>query len=166
MRLAWLIAPALLAALAGCGSRHPDEQSELHFEMQADTVRLSEGPRVLDGVESAREAGGALRMRGRVALPDGSRIQISVFRHGEDQLLARVQVTTESHRFESTPIAGPRGPLPRDAYRIEYLALFNAAWQTPEVMRATDDGRALRGPGITRDRIGGAAFYLIEERTL
>jgi hypothetical protein len=33
-------------------------------------------------------------------------------------------------------------------------------------MRATHDGKDLRGPGITRDRAGGAAFYLVEERRL
>ena len=167
MRLALWVAPALLCVLAGCSSRQKnDETSELHFDMQADTVHLSEGPRVLEGVEATRERGGALRMRGHLAFPDGARIEISVYRHDEDELLGRVQVLTESQRFESPPIMGSNGPLPRGAYRIEYRALFNAAWQSPDVMRRTDDGRTLRGPGITRDRIGGAAFYLIEERTL
>jgi hypothetical protein len=165
MRLAWGV-PVLLVVLAGCTPKHEDKASELHFDMQADTLHLSEGPRVLDGVETTREAGGALRMRGRFAFPDGARIQISVYRHGEDALLGRVQVLVESQRFESPPIMGVRGPLPRAAYRIEYQALFNPAWQSPDVMRATDDGRALRGPGMTRDRLGAAAFYLIEERTL
>jgi hypothetical protein len=63
-------------------------------------------------------------------------------------------------------LAGPEGPLPRGTYRIEYLALFNRAWQSEDVMRRTNDGRSLRGPGISRDRVGGASFYLIEERTL
>ena len=94
------------------------------------------------------------------------RIQISLYRHGTKDLISRVQVRVADHRFETPPIVGEHGPLPRGNYRFEYLALFNDAWQTADVMRATHDGRNLRGPGITRDRVGGAAFYLVEERTL
>ncbi len=166
MNSAWWMVPLLLSLLAGCSPKQEAQDPELRFEMQADTVHLAEGPKVLDGVEAVREPGGALRMRGRLAFPDGTRIQISVYRRGEEDLLGRVQVLTADRQFASPPIMGNRGPLPRGRYRIEYQALFNAAWQSPDVMHVTDDGRTLRGPGITRDRQGSAAFYLIEERTL
>ena len=57
---------------------------------------------------------------------------------GNERNARRVQVIVDDHRFESPPIVGPRGPLPTGAYRFEYLALFNDAWQTPEVLRATE----------------------------
>jgi hypothetical protein len=107
-----------------------------------------------------------LRVRGRVSFPDGVRIQVSIYPKGSKQLLNRVQVIVREHRFDSPPILGPQGPLPRAAYRVEYLALFNDAWQGADVMRRIAGGRDLRGPGVTRDRVGGAAFYLVEERTL
>jgi hypothetical protein len=93
-------------------------------------------------------------------------LQISLYPHGTEDLAGRVQVVVQHHRFETPPVIGSTGPLPRGRYRVEYLALFNAAWQTPDVMRVTHDGKDLRGPGITRDRAGGAAFYLVEERRL
>jgi len=166
MRPAWILAAALLCVMAGCGQKRQSETPELKFEMQADTASLSTGAPLLNRVEAYRVSGGALRMRGDVTLPDGVRLQISVYPHGEEQLLGRVQVVTENRRFDSPPLVGPGGPLPRGAYRIEYLALFNPAWQTEDVLRRTDNGRGIRGPGVTRDRVGGAAFYLIEERTL
>ena len=105
-------------------------------------------------------------MHGAVELPEGTRLQVSIFRSGTRDLLARVQVIVHDRHFDSTPIVGPHGPLPAGRYRVEYLALFNPAWQSEEVLERTDQGRQLRGPGITRDRAGGAAFYLTEERQL
>ena len=61
---------------------------------------------------------------------------------------------------------GSRGPLPVDLYRFDVLAHFNPAWQPEQVMRATHDGRSLRGPGITRGTGGQPAFFLREERRL
>jgi len=166
MRRAWILALTLLFAVAGCGQRHDEQASALHFEQQADTTNLSSGRPVLERVEPARTDNGVLRVRGDVALPDGVRLQISLYPHGTEDLVGRVQVVVQNHRFETPPMIGRDGPLPRGRYRVEYLALFNAAWQTPDVMRTTDDGKNLRGPGVTRDRVGGAAFYLVEERRL
>ena len=63
-------------------------------------------------------------------------------------------------------IEATRGPLPVDLYRFDVLAHFNPAWQPEQVMRATHDGRSLRGPGITRGTGGQPAFFLREERRL
>ena len=166
MKRAWMVALIALAPLAGCGQRREQATPELKFEQLGDTAGLSQGKPLLTRIEPYRMPGGTLRVRGEVEFPDGVRLQISLFRSGTKQLLARVQVVVEGHRFDSPPIMGTSGPLPRGPYRFEYLALFNEAWQTPEVMRLTNEGRDLRGPGVSRDRVGGAAFYLVEERTL
>ena len=155
-----------LLALSGCGKQHEQASPELTFERQDDTTGLSRGGPLLNRIEPYRTANGTLRVRGDVAFPDGVRIQITLYPKGSNQILSRVQVVVDRHRFESPPIVGAGGPLPRGVYRFEYLALFNDAWQTPEVMRRIDGGRGLRGPGVTRDRVGAAAFYLAEERAL
>ncbi len=166
MTRAWVVALVVLASLAGCGQRREQATPELKFEPLADTAALSRGKPLLTRIEPYRMPGGMLRVRGEVDFPDGVRMQISMYRSHTKVLLARVQVVVEGHRFDSPPIMGADGPLPNGPYRFEYLALFNEAWQTPDVMRLTNDGRDLRGPGVARDRVGGAAFYLVEERTL
>ena len=155
-----------LAALSGCGGKEEQAPTPLTFEELSDTAALSKGKPLLDKIEPYREANGVLRVRGQVLFPDGVRIQISLYTKDTQQLLKRVQVIVEDHHFVSPPMLGAEGPLPGGEYRFEYMALFNAAWQTPGVMRRTDAGRNLRGPGVTRDRVGGAAFYLIEERRI
>jgi len=159
-----LIAAASLAA--GCGRHEQQQTPKLTFEMQRDTAGLSQGKPLLERIEPFRASNGALRVRGDVGFPDGVRIQISLYRKGTNQMLSCVQVSVDHRHFETPPILGASGPLPHGAYRFEYMSLFNEAWQTPDVLRGTDAGRSLRGPGMTRDRVGGAAFYLVEERTL
>jgi len=159
---------ATLLSLQGCGRKQPEPSHDLSFEnvREPDTSGLSKGRPLINTVEAYRGGSGVLRVRGRVSFPDGVRIQVSIYPQGSKQLVNRLQVIVQDHRFESPPIIGPQGPLPRATYRIEYLALFNDAWQGEAVMRRIDGGRDLRGPGITRDRVGGAAFYLVEERAL
>jgi len=79
--------------------------------------------------------------------------------------LAMLQVTLLGGTFDSPPIIGERGPLPKDRYTIEISAQFLPGWQPESVLRATDRGRALRGPGITRTRAGDAMLFLVEEMT-
>jgi hypothetical protein len=157
---------ALCAVLAGCGGGKSREASELSFEELRDTTGLSRGAPLLRTVEAYRMPNGVLRVRGRLDFPDGTRIEASIHRMDTNEMVARVQMPVQNERFESPPIIGPQGPLPRARYRIRYLALFNSAWQPPEVLAATDDGRRLRGPGIARDRAGGSVFTLTEEREL
>lgn len=153
-------------ALAGCGQRHEQASGDLTFERLDDTTGLSQGGPLIRRIEPYRTANGTLRVKGEVDFPDGVRIQISLYPRGSKRMLNRVQVIVAGRHFESPPIIGASGALPPGTYRFEYLALFNDAWQTPEVMRRIDGGRRLRGPGVTRDRVGGAAFYLVEERLL
>jgi hypothetical protein len=166
MRRAWVLALVAVVSIAGCGRRREQPAPELKLEPLGDTAGLSKGEPLLNRIEPYRVSNGVLRVRGNVNFPDGVRIQISMYRKGTNEMLSRVQVVVDNHRFDSPPIIGHEGPLPHGRYRFEYLALFNEAWQSKDVMRRTDNGRALRGPGVTRDRVGGAAFYLVEERTL
>src|SRR6185503_4207627 len=153
MRRAWVLALAVVVLAAGCGKRER-KSSELQFELQSDTAGLSEGKPLLTRIEPYRMDNGALRVRGQVGFPDGVRLQISIFRKGTKDMVGRVQVVIENHRFDTPPILSDGRPLPHGGYRFEYLSLFNEAWQGEEVMRRTREGQGLRGPGITRDRLG------------
>ena len=161
-----LVLMAAAACSAGCGGGEDKAPPALTFEQLSDTASLSQGKPLLDKIEPYREANGVLRVRGTVSFPDGVRLQISISDKDTKALVKRVQVVVEDHHFVSPPMMGDHGPLPTGLYLFEYMALFNEAWQTPDVMRRTDNGRSLRGPGVSRDRIGGAAFYLVEERAI
>lgn len=158
-------ATVLLVLLAGCGGE-PRRSSELSFERLGDTTGLSRGAPLLAGFEPYRMDNGALRVRGKLAFPDGTRLQVAVKRPGENVTVQMVQVNVEDGQFDSPPMLGERGPLPKERYTFELTALFTPEWQSPQVLRATDDGRALKGPGIGRTKQGVASFRLIEERTL
>jgi hypothetical protein len=160
-----LLAAILAAGAAGCGGKRAHE-SRMSFEDLSDTTGLSRGAPLLTSFAPARITGDALLVRGTADLPDGTRLQISVTTPEAKQALAVVQVTVLGRAFETPAIFGPRGPLPPGLYRFEVLAHFNPAWQPERVLRATDDGRKLRGPGVTRGTGGEAAFYLREERRL
>jgi hypothetical protein len=161
-------APALLAGvlllslLSGCG-RKAEQSAPLSFEEISDTTGLSRGAPVLTAFEPYRLPGGAMRVRGTAELPDGTRLQVSIVRVATGEAVQVVQVTLQDGAFETAPFMGPRGPLPEDLYRFDVLAHFNPAWQPERVLRATDGGRSLRGPGITRGTAGQPAFFLHEE---
>jgi hypothetical protein len=165
MRRILFVTLALAVAVAGCGGGRPKD-SALTIEELSDTTGLSRGAPLLRGFEPYRMANGVLRVRGTLDFPDDTRIQISVLQQRTGALLYRVQMDVRNRRFDSPPIIGARGPLPEDDYRFEVLAHFNDAWQPARVLAETDQGRALRGPGITRGRNGEAAFLLVEERRL
>lgn len=154
------------AMLTGCSGRHEPEDQPLTFEERRDTTGLSAGAPLLTRVEPYREPNDALRVRGRLNLPNGTRVELSIYRGDNPEMVYRLHVIVRNGRFESPPVLPGGKPLSPGRYRFEYFTLFNPAWQTPEVLRATSDGRALRGPGVTRDQAGGAAFFLVEERTL
>ncbi len=162
---ALLLGVLLLAAPAGC-NRRPARDTALDFEELSDTTGLSRGEPILTSFEPYRITGQALRVRGTASLPDGARLQVSVVRVATGETVLVAQMTVEDKAFETAPLWGPRGPLPVDLYRFDLLAHFNSAWQPEQVLRATHDGRSLRGPGITRGTGGQPAFFLREERRL
>lgn len=162
---ALLLGAILLVGPSGC-SRRQARDAALSFEDLSDTTGLARGAPILTSFEPYRITGRALRVRGTASLPDGTRLQVSIVRVATGETLMIAQVTVEDRAFETAPLVGPRGPFPEDLYRFDVLAHFNPAWQPEPVLRATHDGRSLRGPGITRGTGGQAAFFLREERRL
>jgi hypothetical protein len=159
MRLGWLL-PLTLIALTGCGNGGKGRSSALEFEQLADTTGIARGEPLLTGFEPYRMSNGAMRVRGTVGFPDGTRLQVAIYRKPSRLMVQSVQVTILNGAFDSPPVIGERGPLPLDDYHFELRSFFDDSWQSASVLRATDDGRTLRGPGITRDRLGRAAFLL------
>lgn len=161
---------ALLAVLAlavtGCGGNRPPNDQPLSFEELTDTTGLSKGVDLVRDFEPYRLGGGALRIRGRVNLPDDTRLQVSILRPPGDRVVLRCQVVVQDGRFDSSPLVSSAGPLPVADYRFEVLAHFNDAWQPPHVLRDTDQGRTLRGPGMTRGIHGEAVFRLVEAKRI
>jgi hypothetical protein len=160
-----LLFALLLAGPVGCGRRQARD-SALSFEELSDTTGLARGAPILTSFDPYRITGQALRVRGRADLPDGTRLQVSIVRVATGETVLVAQMTVEDGAFETAPLMSPRGPFPVDLYRFDVLAHFNPAWQPERVLRATHDGRSLRGPGITRNRGGQPAFFLREERRL
>jgi hypothetical protein len=156
-----------LVLLGGCGKGDDGgaRQGDLTFQRLADTTGLSAGDPIVESFEAYRMDSGALRVKGRARLPDGTRIRVTIRRPGRRDVLALVQVELSEGAFDSPPIIGSKAPLPKDDYEFEISAQFTPDWQPAAVLRATDSGRSLRGPGITRTQVGGAMLYLVEEMT-
>ena len=153
---------SLVLFAAGCGGEKK-EAPPLTLEVLPDTAGLSQGGPIVDSLAVERLDAGPLRVSGRVHLPDGTRLQVAIRRPGGRSALAMTQVIVNGGRFESPPMVGDQGPLPPGKYRFEILAHFTPDWQSADVLRSTDEGRTLRGPGITRSRQGNAAFFMVEE---
>jgi hypothetical protein len=165
MRRAWVLAVAWLA-VAGCGRAEKAKRSEVSFETLSDTSGLAQGATLLTDFEPYRLPNGLVRVRGTVALPEGTRLQVSIYRKRDHAMVARLQTLVNQSRFDSPPVLGPRGPLPTDLYEFELLTFFSDTWQTPQVMAASGRGLDLRGPGISRDAAGHAMFRLAREARL
>jgi hypothetical protein len=166
-----VLALALAAPVAGCGRRdHHGETREPvtleELDALRDTTGLSNGGPIVKRFEPYRLGNGLIRARGELALPEGTVLQLALYRPGDRWPVARTQFTLERGRFDAPPMLGPRGPLPVGEYRFELVTFFDAQWQPAEVLRATHDGRDLRGPGITRDGQGRAAFSHTEAHRL
>jgi len=155
----------LVIALPGCGRRKTEPRQQLSFEMLPDTTGLSRGAPIVERFEPYRMPNGAVRVTGRVRLPDGTKLQIAIRRPDGRVAVAMAHVFVRDSQFDTPPLLGESGPLPAGDYRFEVLAHFNADWQRPDVLRALGAG-SLRGPGITRARDGAAALYLTSEARL
>ena len=164
--LALAILAGLVAGLAGCGGGHEKPAQELSFEQLPDTSGLTRGAPILESLEASRMTSGAVRVTGRVRLPDGTKLQIAIKQPGGRVSVAMAQVFVEGERFDTPPLLGDNGPLPRGEYHLELLGHFDRDWQRDDVLRAMGGGLGLRGPGITRARDGSAALFLTREARL
>jgi hypothetical protein len=137
------------------------------LEKERDTTGLSHGGTLMRKFEPYRMENGALRVRGELGFPDQTVLQIAISRPGERYALTRVQSVVNRGRFDTAPIIDAKGsPFAPGAYRFELTVFFESSLQPRSVMRSTNDGRDLRGPGITRDRNGIPAFSYTEDRRL
>ena len=154
---------AVLAAmtLAGCGRSR--QQTPLTFEHLADTSGVGTGPGILESLEPSRMANGAVRVRGEIHLPDSTRIQIAIRKPAGVVSVAMAQVIVLGGGFDTPPLLGDSGPLPRGRYRLEVSAHFNADWQSARVLRET---ATLHGTGMTRARNGDPTLVLSREASL
>lgn len=155
-----------LALLVGCGSKPSERDAPLTFQNldTQDTAGLSAGPALLGEFEVERDPAGALRARGQVALPEGTRLELIVYSARGAEVMARTQFAVRGGGFESPPVMGPGGRLPEATYHFQLRAQFDPSIQPAEVMAATDDGMALRGPGMIRGAGGLVAF--VHDRNL
>ena len=160
------ILAGLVAGLAGCGGGHEKPAQELSFEQLPDTTGLTRGAPILESLEASRMTSGAVRVTGRVRLPDGTKLQVAIKQPGGRVSVAMAQVFVEGERFDTPPLLGDNGPLPRGEYHLELLCHFDRDWQRADVLRAMGGGLGLRGPGITRARDGSAALFLTREARL
>ncbi|HTR96463.1 MAG TPA: hypothetical protein VMH61_01040 [Candidatus Acidoferrales bacterium] len=148
---------------SGCGSHSSPSHDSITLERLPDTTGLAQGAPIVQGFEAYRMPNGAMRLKGHLNFPDGTRVQVAIRRAAGAPSVAMCQVTVEDHAFDSPPLIGATGPLPVSDYRFELSAPFTSAWQPPEVLDLTDQGRLLRGPGMTRDHAGTPTFWLVEE---
>ena len=156
--LVLVIWAGLSAGLAGCGGGHEKPAQELSFEQLPDTTGLTRAARHARRLERFED--------GRVRLPDGTKLQIAIKQPGGRVSVAMAEVVVQGERFDTPPLLGENGPLPRGKYQLELLGHFDHDWQTGDVLRAMGGGANLRGPGITRARDGSAALYITQEAHL
>ncbi|MEO5619156.1 MAG: hypothetical protein ABIS67_15405 [Candidatus Eisenbacteria bacterium] len=153
--------------MSGCGGQKSAEQETLGFEFDSapDSAALASGRPLLSEFEPYRASNGMLRVRGRFALPDGARLQISVKRRADGREVGREQVLLIAGGFDSPPIPSMGGRLPEDTYAFEISTQFNRVWQPENVLSATRSGLSLSGPGMRRGAHGEAIYRMtIEER--
>ncbi len=161
----------LLASIAGLGalascSREQQAEPPLTFEKLPDTTGLSAGAAILEQFKPYRMDNGAVRVRGQLRLPDSTKVQIAIKKPGGTVSVAMAHVLVIGQQFDTPPLLGEHGPLPRGTYRFEVLVHFDADWQPARVLREARSGQGLRGPGITRAQNGDAALFLTRESHL
>ena len=157
--------PCLLFALHSCGGGK-SSSGDLSFEALPDSTGLAQGAPLVQDFEPYRMSNGAVRVKGRLRVPDGTLLQVAIKQPGGAVAVAMAQVRVQGEQFDTPPLLGDRGPLPSGTYRFELLSHFTESWQGAEGAAALRAGPALRGPGITRARDGAAALFLAKEGRL
>lgn len=152
--------------LAGCGRDKPAEKLSFENLTDTSTAGLTQGADILESFEPRRMQNGAVLVHGKMRLPDSTKVQVKIQKPGSTVAVGMVHVYVIGGVFDSPPILGDSGPLPKGDYEFEIRVLFNSDWQPSSVLRQSNDGLGLRGPGITRARNGEAAFYMTREGPL
>lgn len=156
-------------ALAGCGGKKHDEPAALGFQFDTtatDTTKLTHGRSLLSGFEPYRASNGAIRVRGRFALADGARLQVSL-RRADGTEIGREQVLLQGGGFDTPPFLAPGGrAFPAGRYEFEISTQFNAVWQPEKVLATTRNGLDLTGPGMRRGNNGEAIYRITMEQSL
>ena len=160
-----MAATLLVLSPAGCGKAKPAEHETLEIESAPDSATLTQGKSILTSFEPYRASDGALRARGKLALPDGTRLQLSVKRHDGVEI-GRVQLDLRGGGFDTPPIFDQGRVPPTASYRFELSVQFNHVWQPDNVLAETGNGLTLRGPGVHRGNHGEAIFESTLERRL
>jgi hypothetical protein len=163
--LALAVAPLTLAGCGSRGGRHATDEG-LSFETLPDTGVLVQGRPLLTEFEPYRASDGALRVRGRLDLPESTQVQIEVRRRSTGQQLNLVQVSVVKGAFDSPPIFAAGKAPPPDVYSFAVTSQFNTTWQSRDVLEATRYGLDLRGPGMRRGPHGEAVFRIVLEKRL
>ena len=161
--MSWLA----LAALAGCDGRGKPSAggSTLTFERLTDMSGFSSGAATVESFDAYRLPDRSLRVKARVRLPEGTRVQVAVKSGPGGAALVVVRALVLRGEIVSPPMIAESGPLPVSRYQFEISAQFTAGWQSREILRATHDGKSLRGPDIVRTPSGGTMFWLVQEMT-
>jgi hypothetical protein len=151
--------------IASCGSKPAEKPQKLTFERldAGDTTGWTKGPALLHTFEVMRDPGGALRARGSLDLPNGTRLELNVYPPGGSAVVARTQFELHDGSFETPPLHGFEGPLPVQTYHFQLRGIFDPAVQSPQVMEALNGGRKLRGPGMVEGPNGLIAYVHDEE---
>ncbi len=154
-----------LLVLAGCGARGDSSagDSPLTFERLTGSPLFSNDGPVLDRLDAFRMSDGALRVKAVARLPEGTRTQVAIKSGPDHAALVSVNALVRHGEILSPPMMTETGPLPAGQYQFEISAQFAAGWQSPQVLRATDHGKRLKGPGTLRTRGGGTMVLLAEE---
>lgn len=156
-------------ALSGCGGKKHDEPPPLGFEFDTtatDTTKLTQGKALLSDFQPYRASNGAIRVRGKFALPDGARLQVSL-RRADGAEIGREQVLLKGGGFDTPPFLAPGGrAFPSGRYAFEISTQFNAVWQPENVLAVTRSGLDLTGPGIRRGNNGEAIYRITMEQSL
>ena len=100
-------------------------------------------------VRVVRATDGALVVGGTCRFPDGTRITLTLLREGPNgpEPAATSRATVTLGRFMGGPLLPFGGAVLRGLHVIRMTVPFGPGDQTPEVLRAADEGRRFDGPG-------------------
>jgi hypothetical protein len=118
-----------------------------------------DGP--LDELRVVRATDGGLVVAGVAGFPEGTRITVSLLGRGAGgglEPVASSRARVEAGRFMSTPLAAVSGPPPPGVHVLRVTVPFGPGDQDPAVLRAADDGRRFRGPGVHEPAGGRIVF--------